>query len=235
MTAPRITFPAWLMPLGYVLLGGGLATLVFLVPIVGPILSLPFIPLLQLYEHLWPGTFTATGAHVEIGFLWIGLRSVMAYLFYGSAFTILSALCYVGYLLYHALRQRWGGLRSGCVLLVVCLVFGWVGPLLLDHYLTTRASERSIEEWYRCAEEPTLLVDADGWIFAASEHLLVGVIDATNATLHLSPAFAQLGTTSRQQYREAIRTCPNEAGRTLSDQYLIREPGEHPAPTQSSE
>ena len=63
-----------------------IATLVFQIPILGPLLFLPLIHICTGYEHLFSARFTSTGEHVNIDFAWIEFKTIWAWLFYGSFF-----------------------------------------------------------------------------------------------------------------------------------------------------
>jgi len=68
--------------------GAIMGPIIFMTPIIGPLLSLPLLPLIEVYDSVIPGEFISSGQHVEIGFLWISLKTVESFLFYASFFCI---------------------------------------------------------------------------------------------------------------------------------------------------
>lgn len=60
------------------------------IPLVGVLILLGIMDIVQFYDGLLPGEFLMTGTHVEVGFLWIILKTPQAWLFYGSLFFLLS-------------------------------------------------------------------------------------------------------------------------------------------------
>lgn len=74
------------------LLGALLGPTIFLIPFIGPLLSLPLFPLMEIYDSVIPGEFMFTGKHVEYGFMWISLKTNESYIFFASFFAYIGAI-----------------------------------------------------------------------------------------------------------------------------------------------
>lgn len=107
-----------------------LGLLLMNVPVISVLLLLPIMPLAHGYDWLIPGYFLETGTHVEVGFLWIFLKTPEAWFFYGSFFFLLGLG--VGSFLYcykvSKLKQWFGGIiiLSGLLFALVNLLSAFI-------------------------------------------------------------------------------------------------------------
>jgi hypothetical protein len=212
----------------YPILGSIGGTLLFVIPVIGPLLFLPLIAFSELYDLIIPGDFSKTGEHVEVWFAGIGLKTIWAWLFYASFFFIIGLI--VG-LLKHLTKGKLSHFFLS-LLLLAFLVHSLAG------YLEQSESKQELikyttptETVFVCNEFSSLNVDEDGTVWKFEDDGVFrtdsreGSIDFTSNTFLSVDLFYDKNEHTiklLEQLKKDLDFCLNINGESIGDLYTIK-------------
>lgn len=212
--------------ISYPIFGAIVGTFLFVIPFLGPLLFLPLISLSELYDYLIPGNFGETGVHVEVGFAWIGLKTVWAWLFYSSFFFIVGLVVGV---LKHATKGKklWFIVSLIGILAMASLLQSFINKSKVEQELVALVTPT--ETLFVCDEWSSMEVKDGGVIKFEDDgtfltNALVGYIDVdTNSFTFREFGYVNSENPSKviEQYKNDLNYCLNVNGYSISDLYTI--------------
>lgn len=195
------------------------------IPFIGGLVLLPFLPILGVYNYLIPGNFLDSGEHFSFDFASFFPISVQGWIFIISFFFI------VGFIV-GILKQITGDRKK---LFYSCLIITYILLITLYISIDEKNREREMnklitptEVIFKCNELSSLALEQDGTLIKY-EKTNTSLRKTIQGTVNLkSKNIIPYRNSKDKYYVEAVKelkndlsTCRNISGATLADSYVV--------------